>query len=289
MDGPLRVDFLPYVLSWPRLRILSLRAVSVWGELGLLAFGDTLGINSSPVTDLTLCLGNFTDHAMYNLLRIPRALRSFTYIPPTSEDVRDPWAHGSSADMLPKTSQIASALLMHSETLERLTIARAGSYWNERMDNFGSLRQFTALRYLEIDATMILGWEHCEHQVLADDEVFSEVRTVSAWDFAASLPTSLESLTVVIDRHLSGEPLQSYISALVEGTASQIKTGSLPNLQRFTVRVSKCRYCLTCEGITDRHSEAIGQDRGSVFSASESARLQNLMSEYSCEFSFVKS
>lgn len=281
IDGPLRVDFVPYVLKWPRLEYLSLEATTIHDDESIYSSRIPVEPRSSSVTHLTLKLGNFSALALSHVCNALTALKTFTYVPTTKTDVADDELDiGSEPDQLPRNSEVAQDLLPHAESLNDLTLARAGGCWTERLDKVGSLQSFTALTSLQIDATMLLGWNHCEHNSASNQSHYhTAVDASSPWLFGTMLPPQIKKLTVVTDHHLSQQQEEEYLFVLVEGIIAEIASGRLLQLQRLCLERSNCQYCWLCMGYV------AGPDpRRLHLQVSEKDRLLEKLSRMGCEF-----
>lgn len=247
VQGMLKVDFLPYALSWPKFKSLKIEATSVVMEDELLRLNDPKEFRTSSLNEIILRPGNFMEEAMSVLLHMPKRLTSLSYLPPTSEDTTSSWDAGSYADVLPRTSVIGSALRCHVGTLKRLALSRAGGQWNSRLDLLESLRDFTCLEHLEVDASMLLGWDHCPH--LTAYCMKHDISTASADPvrLVSMLPPNINHLAIIIDKNPHQQGLVSYVRTIAEGIVTEMRTGQLNKLRTLRFRPSKCGYCLDCD------------------------------------------
>lgn len=242
----LSIEFLPFVLKWPRLRVLSLRSRAIAEIPELYKFVYAITPKTSSVVHLTIEASEIPECVMIALLEAPRALESFTYGTISYARNFKIAADKRPEESLPRTSQIAVALSNHHATLESLTIERTGKYWNQQMDDFGALQQFQVLKNLQIDATMLLGWDHCQHWRYVRPAL-PEIHPDLPAEFATHLPTSLENLAVVLDRMLFTEKLKRYLVSLVQGILLRVQRKCLSNLRLVRIKYSCIRYCRYCE------------------------------------------
>lgn len=185
MKGTVDVSFLPSVLLAPSLRHFDLGGQIIVHED--IVCTDEVPVNQSSIQHLSLSVGNFSDRAMLKLLQIPYGLRALDFTPRSFWD-RDPEGRPdhqivSDPANLPATSTFGDGLASQTATLEKLTLRRAESYWHPSFDEIGPLSDFHALKHLDIDCTMLLGWSHCQHLQAHDDP--------SSWIPPSSLPALL--------------------------------------------------------------------------------------------------
>ncbi len=229
------------MLCWPKLKILCLEATQTSSGVELPESEHSIPLGTSPLTDIVLRLGEVDEEAISMILQVPRALGSFICWPPGSGTGWDP-------DRLPKTSMISAALQRHAPTLRHLALRRADFHWKEKFDLFGSLSHFCALKSLEIDATMLLGWTHCDCVRSGSTRRKLAAKPADPLTLGSMLPASIEKATIRIDRHPADLDLAKFVRLIAEGIALDVKEGRLGRLKKLHIEPNLCSYCQRCDG-----------------------------------------
>ena len=246
--GLLNLDFLPHVLSWPKLKTLCLEATEVLRQDELLRSKCNVLERTSPITNIVLRLGEITEKAISVLLRAPRVLTSFVHEP--AKDVQidmEDWDPDSYDDELPTTSTISAALQCHASTLQHLSIKRSSWHWNAKHDLFGSLSHFSSLISVAIDATMMLGWDHCDCISSGFTEEELAITPADPLTLGTMLPPSIEHVTIRLDRYPSHEDQTALSTLIAEGIATEIHRGRLARLKKLHFEPNRCSYCIGCD------------------------------------------
>lgn len=246
IDGMLSLDFVEHVLTWPRLRELQVEATTTFpGDFQPRQGNQIDNIYCGNLSRIVLRLGMLDLRTVTMLIQRSTALKEFIYIPPTSEDTPDEWDLGSVAEDLPEFAMLTVALQSYAPTLEKLVMSRAGSFWDINSDTIGPLTEFKALKYLQIDVAMLVGWDHCSHILSGYHRLDGQTPLFLPSTLGSLLPTSLEHLVLLTEMG-TGTDLQRIIATFAVSLAADVKAGQLPNLRNLQIQTSKSAYCQQC-------------------------------------------
>ncbi|KAJ9664209.1 hypothetical protein H2198_000427 [Neophaeococcomyces mojaviensis] len=268
LSGYLNVDFLPYLLQSPKLEYMDLSSVHIIEDDMIRQ--ASIAPKSSSLKHLRMYVGNFDDAALLRLLEAPEGLISFDFHPTTECEL----ASGSGSDpaSLPRISTIGKALRAQAGSLQRVSLSRGNWFWHPNLDNLGSLENLSNLKELKLNATMLVGWEHCHHH-RTEDKVVSG----STWGLAKLLPNNLERLELVLDDHHWHRNGSSYVLSLVQGLEAAQQR--LWKLKHVKIGLGFMPYCGKCD-------EHIGMDeRRTNISFKEIEAVRKVVKN--CRFEFT--
>jgi len=212
LSGYLNVDFLPYLLQSPELECLGISSAYITKDENIPRIALTP--NSSSLEDLWMQVGNFDEAALVYILQAPKALLSFNMHPTTECDVS--FKSGSDPANLPRISTIGKALSAQAASLQTLRLSRGNWIWHPNLDTLGSLRSMVELKEIKLDATMLLGWNHCRHH-----RAVGQPEPLSSFDLAKLLPDNIEHLELALDDHHWYRNRSDYVLFLVWGLQAE--------------------------------------------------------------------
>lgn len=282
LHGTIDIDFLPHMLLSPKLTDLTIKARNIINDNEEALSG--MPRRTSSVKHLSLQIGNMTDAALRLLVNAPESLISFDFQPTTASDVYFPDSastpyFGSRVEDLPSTSTIGIALRRHFDTLECITLRRGGLWWHPNLDKIGTLRDMKRLRELEIEASLLLGFNHCQHIINLDIET-----SYPASSLASLLPASLQNLTLYLDDQHHARNGGDYVRQIIEGIINDLER--LANLfTNIGVCAGNDPYCEECDNLSRQNSATFYDNtKERHISLQEARKVKNLLASTKIHF-----
>lgn len=236
LAGSLNVSFIPRLLLSPRLKYLDVSSVDIEGDVKILEM-DTKA-RSSSVKVLKMSVGNFSDDALLCLLRMPEALVELEFQPTTDGDLST--NSGSDPANLPKISTLGKVLRFQANTLQTVRLTRGNWYWNANLDQIGTLKDLLSLRELKLDASMLLGWNHCRHHQ-TDEQTVAR----SPYEVAECLPDNIEILELILDDYHWERNKSGYVLLILQSLYAN--GARLCKLGHVTMKLGHLPYCDQCD------------------------------------------
>ena len=245
LDGGLNIHLVPYMLRSPKLKQLSLHAEFYAGFAPFVL--QEMPQKTSTLERLSLRVGMLHDSVLVSLLEAAKRLTHFGFWPIHSSELYNSslissQRSGSYPRLLPRTSTFGSSLRAHSATLECINLYRGDHWWWPNLDSIGSLSSMQVLKILTIEASMLLGYNHCQHHARKDKIPSSPPRAL-----AKLLPASLVELQLRLEAQHITRNGTDYVYDIMAGIVDDLPR--LKHLEVVEISSGYHAYCQDCSDI----------------------------------------